>query len=259
LGLIIISSLDSYRKKSLSKSGALSACFLGCFVYISGGFVFLTGLFVFYFSSSYMTKYKKNKKDILTKDLHEKSGKRDGIQVMANGGIPLAIALIYLINPEELLITLYFVAFSASTSDTWASEIGVLSQKRPVSILTFKKIEKGISGGISVLGIMFSFFGSFFIAIFYVLTRFQFLDLEILIENFILISILGFLGSIIDSFIGATIQPLYLNKNTNKHTEKFKEGSTKKIKGIKFFNNDVVNFVSISIMIIFAYLYFLIF
>ncbi len=54
----------------------------------------------------------------------------------------------------------FIVCIASANSDTWASEIGSLSKKNPIYIRTFKRIERGTSGAISLLGSIAALSGS---------------------------------------------------------------------------------------------------
>ena len=56
-------------------------------------------------------------------------------------------------------------SLSASTADTWATEIGFLSKKRPYLIFTSTKVDKGTSGSVSLLGTFGSIVGDLFIGL----------------------------------------------------------------------------------------------
>ena len=65
-------------------------------------------------------------------------------------------------------------------------------------------------------------------------------------EIFIIIIIAGVGGALVDSLLGATIQAQYKCPNCNKITEKLvhcENHHTVLIKGIRWINNDFVNFI----------------
>lgn len=235
-----------YKKESLSLSGGISAVILGTALYYFGGLFFSVILVAFFISSSILTKYKKGFKKSF-EDLNEKGGKRDHVQVIANGLLGFIFALLFFITKNHVFILAYATAFASSNADTWASEIGVLSKRNPISIISLKKIERGMSGGVSLLGIISSTMGAGFIAlIFTVGYVFLYSANTSWIKLFVICSICGCAGSLIDSLMGSTIQAKYKCIVCNRYTEKkIHHGSvTSHIGGIRFVDNDVVNFVS---------------
>jgi uncharacterized protein (TIGR00297 family) len=238
--------LGGYKKHSLSINGAVSAIILGTLIFYFVGVYFAFIMVAFFISSSFLTKYKSSFK-LETEKLHEKGGKRGISQVAANGLMGLIYSLLFFITGKYIFVLGYVTSFASSNSDTWASEIGVLSKRPPLSILTLKPIKKGMSGGVSPLGTFISFLGAVFIA---ALGFFGYGYIYGFNKNalllFILSSIGGFLGSIIDSFLGAAIQAKYQCKVCGEITEhKFHHGKPCDLtSGIGIINNDAVNFLS---------------
>lgn len=237
--LILIASLMGYQSRLLTLSGAIAATIVGTLVVLGLGFkgLFLLGLF--FVSSSFWSKVKsKNKKK--AEELLVKGSQRDWLQVMANGALAAISSAVYYITSDTLWLLCFCIALAAANSDTWASEIGSMSRERPVSIKTFKRMDRGTSGAISLLGTFSSLVGSLFIA----LPSYYLFQLHI--NEFYLIVLLGFLGSIVDTVLGAFVQASYKCEYCGLHTEKLNHCSTKTTlhKGISFFNNDVVNFLS---------------
>lgn len=240
-------SLIAFIKKSLSISGTIAAAILGTAVFFFGGVYLSTIMVAFFASSSILTKFKKYRKTI-THDINEKSGGRDYVQVLANGGAGLFFSAMWFITKKPEYLIAFTVSFAAANSDTWASEVGILSNSKPISILTFKKVEKGVSGAISILGTISAFLGAGLIAVIFLIgyiVKFGF-TLQAIVFSMIVV-ILGFMGCIIDSLVGAALQAKYRCEICGKVTEKkiHHERSTKLIAGYKFINNDVVNFISI--------------
>lgn len=249
-----------YKKESLSLSGGVSAVILGTALYYFGGLFFSAILVAFFISSSLLTKYKKEFKKNL-EDINEKGGKRDYVQVIANGLLGLIYTFLFFLTKEHAFILAYATAFSASNADTWASELGVLSRINPISIISFKKIERGMSGGVSPLGTIASALGALFIGVILAVGYMWLYGINTSwIKLLIICSLCGFIGSLVDSLMGSTIQAKYKCTVCNKYTEKkIHHGSiTNHISGIRFINNDVVNFSSgfiASIIAITMYLF----
>ncbi|MDP4090792.1 MAG: DUF92 domain-containing protein, partial [Bacillota bacterium] len=146
-----------------------------------------------------------------------------------------------------VFIFAYAASFASANADTWASEIGVLSKGEPISILTLKRTQRGNSGAVSILGITASISGAVFIGFFFFTGYVLSCGWENeLLTHTIVITAAGFLGSIIDSFLGALLQAKYRCVVCGKVTEKkiHHERDTEHISGIRFINNDMVNLLS---------------
>ncbi len=135
--------------------------------------------------------------------LYQKS--RGIYNVLANGLMPFIIVVLIFVFPsiKMILLVAFIASVAAVTADKFSSEIGVING-RPFSIITFKRIEKGVSGGISLLGTIAGFVGSLLISFsVFLLPLLNFnLSANILIFLFFIVLISGFAGTIIDSFLG---------------------------------------------------------
>jgi uncharacterized protein (TIGR00297 family) len=217
-----------------------------------------------------MSKVKETEKLKATLDFEKGSTKRDAVQVVANGLIPLFFALAYGLfelfpnlsasnsiyyNPYSPYFIAVFVAFAVHTADTWATEIGILSKSNPRLVTNLhKKVLPGTSGGITFIGSAASLLGSILIAIIYLVVSVvpTFVITGNLFVTFVLIIIGGFMGSILDSIEGATIQGIYFCDNCGKETEanphKRCGNETRLSRGIQLINNDLVNLSSTIIV-----------
>lgn len=83
--------LRGYRKRSLDLSGAISAALVGA-VTLFCSFRVTCVLLAFYFSSSALTKFKEELKDI--EEGHKAGGQRNWVQVFANSLVPTVLAVV---------------------------------------------------------------------------------------------------------------------------------------------------------------------
>lgn len=248
IGIIIsvVVALIAYKKKSLNISGMIAAILLGSAIFGLGGSIPFILMLVFFISASIISKIGKSKKKSLDR-IHEKSDSRDFIQVIANGGVALICLVIFQITKDIRFFIASAVSFATSNSDTWASEIGVLSKGKTISIITGKRIEKGVSGGVSLLGTLSAMLGATIIGVSYtILYIFTFEYDKNILKILLLVIVLGFLGSIVDSILGVTIQGHYVDELNGNVTEKKFNGrkENRLISGYRFINNDVVNILS---------------
>lgn len=241
-------SLLSLRVGALSRSGAVASTVLGLVIFGLGGYPWAILLLAFFISSSALSRMAGGQKLKLVEKF-SKSSTRDWGQVLANGGISGVFVLFHLAFPEQVWPWLGFAGtLAAVNADTWATELGVLSPWPPRHLITGKRVESGTSGAVSFGGTLASFLGGLLIAMLAVL----FLPQDIG-ESFtgnrlvwmIFIALAGLFGSLVDSFLGATVQVIYYcpacQKETEKHPFHICLTPTSYWRGWHWMNNDVVN------------------
>ncbi|MEI6291632.1 MAG: DUF92 domain-containing protein [Chloroflexota bacterium] len=238
----IIVSLAAYRAHSLNRSGALAATLIGTIIFGIGGWQWALLLLTFFISSSLLTRaFKKNKSTLNEK--FSKGGNRDAGQVFGNGGLAAIFAAAHYFFPTAPWVWLAFSAsLAAVNADTWSTELGVLNPHPPRMITNpAKVVEKGTSGGVSLVGTLAALGGSALIGI--LAAFFPPSDLPWTIG--IVITLAGFLGSLFDSLLGATVQAIYHCPACDKETERFPLHScgtpTLQKRGWAWLNNDLVN------------------
>lgn len=237
--IIMLTSLAGFKLHSLNVSGALAAILVGIAIYAGFKVNGLIILGVFFATSSLWSKYKGTYKRSIEEKL-AKGSKRDWRQVAANGGAAALFSILHIVNSDNNWLMGFIICIASANSDTWASEIGSLSKKEPVAIRSFKRVERGTSGAISVLGSIAAILGSLLISII------SFLLFQFDLLSCFIIFLFGFLGNVIDTIFGAFYQQLYICNHCGIETEKkfHCEAPTNRIKGLTFIDNDMVNFLS---------------
>lgn len=247
-GLSLLIAYVAYYKKSLTLSGFIAATVVGTLFYVFGTYVVWSLLIFFFVSSSILSK---------AHPIEDEKNGRNHLQVLANSFVSLVFIALHYIFKDVVYMIVSVVAIAASTSDTWASEIGALSKSKPFSILTFKKMEKGLSGAVSTIGLIASLIGA--IAVSLLFSGLYFMnnpfDIVIFFEFTIIIMIAGFLGSILDSYLGVLLQAKYQDIKSGK----IKEFITNTenyilISGKKIITNNAVNFIMVLTISIVTYL-----
>ena len=150
--LILFLFFIAYKYKLLSESGFFSGFIMTTCIWFLGGPKYIFPIALFFILSSLLPNiFKEKEQNKIIKP------KRDIIQVYANGGIALLFCIYNFFNPDELNFYLFLSSISAAMADTWATEIGKTSKKSPVSIINLKKVRKGLSGGVTAIGLIGSF------------------------------------------------------------------------------------------------------
>lgn len=259
LGLLlaILIAFLAYKAHSLDISGGFAAALIGTIIFGVGGWQWAILLLTFFITSSALSRAFKKRKQGLDEKF-SKGHQRDAGQVFGNGGVATIFAALHFFFPESALPWVGFAAaLAAVNADTWATELGVLNPKPPRMITNFKKVvEKGTSGGISLIGTLASLAGSALIGILAaILPPTDHWSLNT--DYWLLITVSGLAGSLFDSLLGATVQAMYFCPKDKKETEKYPLHTcgtqTIHIRGWKWLDNDRVNF-SCSVFGVIAYL-----
>lgn len=181
----------------LTIDGASAAAICGSIAYGLGGILGAAVVLMFFLSSS-----------LISKNLpepnadHGFSFRRDGTQVWANGFWISLWFLVWFLSEMDVFLLAGIASVAASTSDTWATEIGGNRFKSKAWLATTREVvSPGTDGGVSVTGTLAALAGSSLIA-------FTYWALETNSEMVVIgvIALAGFFGSFIDSYLGARFQ-----------------------------------------------------
>jgi uncharacterized protein (TIGR00297 family) len=236
--VVLLFSIVSYRMKFLTVSGAIAQFIIGTLLFGFGGLQWTIPIVVFFLSSSLLSKIRKPNGESIDASF-AKSSRRDVWQVVANGGVAGLMMILRIVADNEFWYWGYLGSIAAATSDTWGTEVGVLSKSRPRLVTTMKKVDAGTSGAVSMLGTVAGAVGAGTIF----LSSTFWLSTSNMMNGLIALFFAGTVGSLMDSLLGATLQIQYSCKKCGRFTERREHcGSrTSRIRGISMVNNDVVN------------------
>jgi uncharacterized protein (TIGR00297 family) len=249
MGLIIgfflggLIGITAYRAGALNRSGGFAATLIGGLIFGLGGFPWAVLLLTFFISSSLLSRMFTNRKVHLS-DKISKGSQRDAGQVVANGGLGALLVVLYALAPDQGWQWIAFAgAMAAVNADTWATELGMLSPNPPRLITNRQVVERGISGGVSLMGYSAALGGAILIAI--AAGGFSGSGGNLLVVPLV-VTLGGILGASFDSFLGATVQAIYYcpvcEKETERHPNHTCGSETIHMRGWKWLNNDMVNF-----------------
>jgi uncharacterized protein (TIGR00297 family) len=258
LGLLLGSLIAylAYRTHALTSRGAWTAALLGTIIFGLGGLPWAVLLLAFFISSSLLSRLSRRRKAALDEKF-SKGSQRDAAQVLANGGIAGLLVIVQWIlshsnaagwDAGPPIWLGYAASLAAANADTWATELGVLSRRAPVSIVTGKTVERGTSGGVSLLGLVAALAGAALVAILacgMALLEWTPGGSTTAWLAFFLVSGAGLAGSLVDSLLGATVQAIYdcpaCRKETERHPTHSCGAATVLKRGWSWFDNDWVN------------------
>ncbi|CAB3290250.1 conserved membrane protein of unknown function [Methanocaldococcus lauensis] len=192
--VIVILALLIKKSNCLDNQGIIGSSIMGFILLYFCGFKYLILLLSFFILGVVVSKIGKEKKK--NKNIYESC--RSLKNVLANGLIPLIFAILTVLGFKWALFG-YISSIAAATSDTFSSELGVLSNENPRLITTFEVVEKGTDGAITIFGLLSGVIGAFIIGVIgYLCFR---------NPNIILCSVIGGIsGNLADSFVGALFE-----------------------------------------------------
>ncbi len=182
----------------LTIDGAIAAGIFGSIAYGIGGVIGAAVVLGFFISGSILSK------DLITKEgFLEKKFRRNAKQVWANGFWFILWLLIWFLTKIDAFLIAAVTSMAMATADTWATEIGEKRYKGRTRLLsTWEKVPPGTDGGVSVMGTFAALLGGAFISVIF----WAFNSENSSTSTLLIISLVGFLGCFVDSYIGARFQ-----------------------------------------------------
>ena len=243
----------AFGLKIIEYYGALLAAAIGfLFFYFAGikAFLFIVGCYAIMLTVSTVSKILKNDISSVVK----KTGVKDLTEIFVNGVWAILAIILFAITQSKLFLVVALLSMSAGFVDSLASDVGTLSRFAPYDPIRRKRVEKGVSGGVTVLGCAASLIGAVLFA-----TAVKFIC-ELPTYSIISMAVFLYAGCITDTILGSLIQVKYKCSICGHITEKETHcnTSTTAVQGVIWINNDVVNFVSGLVVFLLSFLLFVI-
>jgi len=185
---------------ALTTSGAIAATAVGASCILAGwGWAAL--LIVYFVVAIAFSRLGADAKARRTGGVVAKAGRRDAVQVVANGGVFALAAFLSTHAAGTLAIALAAAAvgaLAASAADTLATEIGTLVGGEPRSVIGWRLVPTGTSGGVTAAGSLALIGGALLVAL--AAWRLG------LTPHAIAAAVGGILGAVADSLLGALVQ-----------------------------------------------------
>lgn len=233
------------RRGQLTLGGEYAAFGIGTAAAI-GGIGFAISLAAFFYSSVTLSGWRSGTKRHRSRAILPDTRARDAWQVLANGG-PFAVASLGWALFGSWQAGLFaFGALAAATADTWATEVGMALKAAPRSILTWRRVVPGTSGGVSAYGTSAAIIGAFVMALLAIASFTVPFDVPRLEAVFVG----GIVGTVVDSLLGASVQ-------SRRWCDQCEEWTERRVHtcgyrsyhrtGFRWMNNDMVNLLGSAI------------
>ncbi|CAN5566433.1 TIGR00297 family protein [soil metagenome] len=199
----------AYRLGMVSRGGALGGFVVAALIYWGLGWQGFTVLALFVVGGSALTRLGYRRKE-LSGTAESGGGRRGARNALANAGVAVGCALLATLTPYPEAFAAAFVAsLGAAFADTAESEVGSFYSRAPRLITTFVRVRPGTDGAVSLPGTLA---GLAAVALTAVVGLW--LGLVNDVGSALLVMLAAFLGTIVDSLIGA-LAPRLGNELTN--------------------------------------------
>ena len=250
-GLVLATAIAAlaWRARALTRSGAFAAAIVGACA-VAAGWSWGAMLLAFFASATLLSRVRRGEKALRTAGVAAKDDERDAIQVLANGALFAAAAVMFklrwaaawgTVDPSPALTASWMVlgagAISAACADTWSTEIGTLARTPPRLITTRRPVPAGTSGGVTVYGLLGMAGGALFMGATAWSVRWPPRVAVAAVAG-------GIAGALADSFLGATVQAKRRCPRCGALTERDVHDcgtETEPAGGIAWLDNDAVN------------------
>ena len=208
LGVTAIFAALAYALGMVSRGGALGGFVVGTAIYASLGPQGFAILALFVVGGSLLTRLGYGRKR-RSGTAEARGGRRGAKNALANCGVAVACALLYAFTSSDALAAAFVASLGAAFADTAESEVGQLYGRAPRLITTLGKVPPGTDGAVSLAGTLAGIAAA-------ALTAALGLTLDLVNgpASMLLVVLAAFLGTVVDSIVGA-LAPRVGNELTN--------------------------------------------
>jgi uncharacterized protein (TIGR00297 family) len=233
--LALFAAAGARATRSLTIGGALAAFLVGALVSAAGGWAAAAALFAFFVSSSAVSRLESG--DVAAR-LDAKTGPRDAWQVLANGAAAaVGATAAALCGLEQGAVWISTCSLAAAGADTWGTSIGSRAGAPARHVLTGARVPRGQSGGITAAGTLGAVVGAAIPAAAGSLVAGD-------TALFAAAVMIGWVGMLADSVLGASVQGSFYCAACNMPTERRRHrcgARTNLAGGLRWLTNDGVN------------------
>jgi uncharacterized protein (TIGR00297 family) len=130
----------------------------------------------------------------------ESSGGRSASQVMANLGVAGFVVTLAPLSWSGIGIVMALAALAEAAADTCSGEAGMAFPGKTILITTWRPVAPGLDGGVSLIGTSAAFVAAALVALTGTITGL------LATRETMIVVLAGFLGTVIDSLLGATLE-----------------------------------------------------
>jgi uncharacterized protein (TIGR00297 family) len=164
IALNTLLAIAGYFLKGVDISGATFGWILGTIIILGGGAGIYVALIAFFIIGTLCTKLGYARKAAAGL-AQEKEGRRGAAHAFANAGVAAICAVACWRGLGLVPLFMGIAALATATADTCASEIGQLIGRTTFLPLSFRRVERGTEGAISIEGTLAGIFGALIVAI----------------------------------------------------------------------------------------------
>lgn len=236
----------AWQKGYLTRNAALASTGFGIVILLGAGLPAAISVVVCFFITGWLSR----KRDHFLQDGIEHTRTcRNLRQVVANALTLSVLAVCYGLDNEKNMATIaaFLGCVGAVAGDTWATEISPFNKQQPHLITSFKHVDAGTPGAVTVLGTAMTGLAGLVAAMVYILSMAMVLpitSLSLIVTLSCSAIIGGLVGALTDSVLGARFQAVYRDAEDNIVDKPVNHQGVENeyINGYRWLSNNLVNF-----------------